>query len=320
MNKTLSKTLTGLAAAAAFAVYFTTPAVSADIDWDSIEGAEITLFYPGQASWEWVLTKSNHTGATKFREGKNCSDCHEGEEQSMGNLIVSGQKLEPNPIDRKRGFIPVNVKAAHDDTNFYLRLEWTEEGVDGFPVMDPDYETKVTVMFDDGSLAEATRAGCWGTCHDDATGMPSNDGQPLPKYLSKSRTNNTRTGGDRSYKSDADIAALAAEGTFMEYWQARLNHNQAPVAADGHILKSRDENAAPAIQVSSQFTHGTWVVIFTRPLAMGGGYRKAIVPGKTYSFGVAIHESHAAKRYHHVSFDHTFVLDSGDADVVAPAR
>jgi len=86
------------------------------------------------------------------------------------------------------------------------------------------------------------------------------------------------------------------------------------------VLKSREENAPPTVQVSSQFSHGTWVVVFTRPLVVDGDYRKAIVPGKTYSFGVAIHESHAAKRYHHVSFDHTFVLDSGDADVVAPSR
>jgi len=296
------------------------PVLAQGIDWDSVEGKEITLFYPGQGSWEWTLTKSDHSGATKFRQGKNCSECHEGEEQSMGNLIVSGQKLEPQPIERKRGFIPVNVKVAHDGENFYMRLKWTEQGKDGFPAMDSKYETKVTVMFDDGEIAEATRAGCWGTCHDDATGMASNSGADLPKYLSKSREKNTRTGGGTNYKPDAEIAGLAASGVFLEYWQARLNHDQAPVAVDGHILKSRDENAAPAVSVSSQYNHGQWTVVFSRPMSVDGDFRKTITQGKTYSFGIAIHEAHAAKRFHHVSFDYTFVLNSGEADLVAPRR
>lgn len=296
------------------------PASSQEIDWDSVEGKEITLLYPGQASWEWALTKSSHSGATKFRQGKTCNECHEGEEQDMGELIVSGKKLEPQPIERKRGFILVNVKVAHDGENFYMRLEWTEQGKDGFPTMDPDYETKVTVMFDDGSVPEAKRAGCWGTCHDDATGMASNSGPELKKYLSKSRTKNTRQGGGTNYKTDAEIAALAGAGTFLEYWQARLNHDQAPVAVDGHILKSRDENENPLASASFQYLHGKWIVVFSRPLNVSGEYRKPITPGKTYTFGIAIHEAYAAKRFHHISFEHTFVLDKGDADFVAARR
>ena len=309
-------------AATAFVVFgfFSTPGTAQDINWDSVEGKQITLLYPGQGSWEWELTKSTHSGAAKFRQGKKCNECHEGEEQDIGNLIVSGEKLEPQPIERKRGFIQVNVKVAHDGENFHMRLEWTEQGINGFPAMDPDYETKVTVMFDDGTVAEAKRAGCWGTCHDDATGMASSSGSELKKYLSKSRVKNTRTGGGTNYKTDTEIAALAAAGTFLEFWQAKLNHSQAPVAVDGHILKSRDENETPAITVTSQFQHGTWVVVFSRPLEVPGDYRKAIVPGKTYSFGIAIHEAYAAKRFHHVSFEHTFVLDRGDADLVAKSR
>lgn len=300
--------------------FMAVPASAQDIDWDSVKGKDITLLYPGQASWEWALTKSTHSGATKFRQGKNCYECHEGEEQDIGELIVSGQKVEPEPIERKRGSIPVNVKVAHDGENFYMRLEWTEQGKNGFPAMDPDYETKVTVMFDDGSVSEATRAGCWGTCHDDASGMASNTGPELKKYLSKSRTKNTRTGGGTNYKADSDIAALEASGTFLEYWQARLNHDQDPVAVDGYILKSRDENTNPAVTVTNQYLHGKWIVVFSRPLNVTGEYRKAIERGKIYSFGIAIHDAHAAKRFHHVSFEHTFVLDAGDAELVAKGR
>ena len=29
------------------------------------------------ASFEWALTQTDHSGAKKFREGKNCKDCHQ---------------------------------------------------------------------------------------------------------------------------------------------------------------------------------------------------------------------------------------------------
>lgn len=320
MKTNTLKIMTGIAAFAAFGLFAALPASAEDIDWDSVQGKDITLLYPGQASWEWVLTKSDHTGASKIREGKTCADCHEGEEASMGNLIVSGQKVEPNPIPGKRGAIPVNVKVAHDADNFYIRLEWTQQPNQNFPNMDPKYDTKVTVMFDDGSVPEAKAAGCWGTCHDDATGMASSNGQELHKYLSKSRSKLTRQGGGRNYVGDADLAALEAKGYFMEYWQAALNEGQPATVIDGHILKAREADATSDVKATASFSNGAWVVVFSRPLNPEGDYRKALVPGTTYTFGVAIHEDHSAGRFHHVSVNHTFVLDSGDAELVAAGQ
>ncbi|MDH3985388.1 MAG: NapC/NirT family cytochrome c, partial [Gammaproteobacteria bacterium] len=37
-----------------------------DIDWSSVEPVEITLFYPGQASMEWILKGSDHSGKRSF--------------------------------------------------------------------------------------------------------------------------------------------------------------------------------------------------------------------------------------------------------------
>lgn len=289
------------------------------IDWDSIEGADMTLFYPGQASWEWVLTGSSHSGATKFRQGRNCRGCHEGEEADMGNLIVSGQKLEPQPIANKRGFIPINVKAAHDDTRLYVRIQWFEQAMDGFPEMDPDWEAKVTMMFDDGSVVEATRAGCWGACHDDAHLMASDPGGDvdIKKYLARSRTKLTRHGGGLNMKPDAELDELRANGYFLEYWQARLNHNAPGVAYKGHILETREDAASDEITSDVQYAHGEWTVILSGPLAGEGPYSKTFEPGKTYSVGFAIHDAHADRRFHHVSFEHTLVLDQGEADIVA---
>lgn len=306
-----------LVAGATCALCLTAPPALA-IDWDSVAGKDVTLFYPGQASWEWVLTQSSHSGAKKFRGGKNCRGCHDGEQATIGDLIVSGKKLEPAPIMHKRGSIPAHVQVAHDAERLYFRLEWFEQALNGFPVMDPDYEAKVTVMLDDGAVAEATRAGCWGACHDDAYGMVSaQEGQDLKKYLARSRTRVTRSGGGLNFASDADLAALAEQGVFLEYWQARLNHDAAAVAAMGSILKDRNDAPSDEVSAESSYAHGKWTVVLSRPLATSAARSKALVPGKTYTVGFAVHDAYAGRRFHHVSFEYSLVIDSGEADFVA---
>lgn len=296
------------------------PAAQA-VDWSGVEGKQITLFYPGQASWEWVLTKADHSGADKFKQGKNCIGCHIGEEKDIGAKIVSGKKLEPHPIAGKRGSINVNVKVAHDAERFYVRMEWedgpTLEGVN----MDADHAIKATMMFDDGNVKEATRAGCWGTCHDDAIDMASAAaGKDITKYLVASRSKVTRQGGGENYKADADLQQLLAQGTFLEYWQARANPGAEAVAVDGYILDKRHKNDTPAVSASAELKDGKWVVELSRKLVVGDPHHKAIVAGKVYAVGFAIHESHTAHRFHNISFEHTFTLDQGEADLIAVKR
>jgi cytochrome c-type protein NapC len=69
-----------------------------DIDWSSVEPVEINLFYPGEASMEWILKGSDHSGKRSFTKGDRCVECHEEEEVDIGELIMSGDKLEPDPI------------------------------------------------------------------------------------------------------------------------------------------------------------------------------------------------------------------------------
>lgn len=288
------------------------------VDWESVQGKDVTLFYPGQASWEWVLTKTDHSGAPKFREGKNCRGCHQGEEADIGNLIVSGKKLEPTPVAGKRGAIPVNVRTAHDGQKLYIRLQWQAQDLAGAPRMDPDYATKVTVMLDDGAITEAGRAGCWGACHDDADAMASSQsGREIEKYLIRSRTKMSRQGGGLNFKPDADLAKMAAGGEFFEFWQARLNPGAPARAVHGYILKDRTETTPTVVEATAQFQNGSWTVVLSRPLKAGGPHHKALEAGKTYAMGFAIHDAHAAKRFHHVSFEHTLSLNAGSTDFVA---
>ena len=293
-------------------------ASAAAVDWTKVKGEEVVLFYTGQASWEWALTQSDHSGNEKFRQGKDCRDCHKDEEKDIGEKIVSGKKLEPNPIPGKRPVIPLTVKAAHDGDRLFLRLEWPRSEQVPAKKMNPDAETMVSVMLDDGKVVEATRAGCWGTCHADLPGMASaSGGTELTKYLARSRTKVTRSGGGDSYKPAGELQQLQKEGIFLEYWQARLNPDAAAKAVDGYILEKRHESSNPSVTAEGGLQGGKWVAVLSRKLKMSDPNHKDIVAGKTYSLGFAIHDAYSAHRFHHVSFRSTLALDSGDADIVA---
>jgi hypothetical protein len=290
------------------------------VDWSGVPEKEVMLFYPGQGSWEWVLTKDDHSGAPKFREGKNCYACHKTEEKDMGAKIVSGKKLEPHPIAGKPGSLSLKVKTAHDGDRLYFRFQW-QGGKPTGKVIDKKFAERVTVMIDDGHVKEAARAGCWGTCHDDVKGMASAPaGKEIKKYLIATRTKVTRQGGGENFKSAAEIDALRNQGVFMEYWQARMNPGKPVDVSDGYILEKRHKNDKPVVGAEASYANGTWTVVLSRKLKAGGGVHKDIVPGKTYNIGFAVHDDHVDHRYHHVSFERTLVLDSGTADFVAAKK
>jgi hypothetical protein len=74
----------------------------AKIDWDKIPAKTVTLFYPGQSSYQWL--NSDHKGgkgADAVKKGQACLRCHEDEEKKLGEALVKGGKLEP-PRSRAR--------------------------------------------------------------------------------------------------------------------------------------------------------------------------------------------------------------------------
>lgn len=288
------------------------------VDWNAVKGVDIKLFAPGQASWEWVLTESDHSASKSVRKGANCKECHDGEEEKIGALMASGKKLEPNPIPGRPGSIKVNVKAAHDKENLYVRLEWQGSQQAGSQKMDPDFQSKVAFMLNDGTVKESRIAGCWATCHDDAVHMASaQQGKKISKYLFSSRTKVTRQGGGENFKPDAEIKALLGKNAFFEIWRAKLNNGQPAVAEDGYILDKRTKNKVPAIKAESQYAGGKWTVVLSRPLKQPGMGHFGFEDGKVYQFGVAVHDNYAEDRYHHVSFGYTLAIGKGKADVVA---
>ena len=298
------------------AVLWSLPAAHA-IEWAKVPGKDITLFYPAQMSWELLLTQSEHSGANKFREGKDCRGCHEGEEKASGALLTVDKSSEPAPIAGKPGSLKLNVKTAHDGERLYIHLEF-DPGAQPDAGMDKDFATKVAVMLDDGTVAEAARAGCWAACHDNLSRMAAGGDKDTTKYLTRSRVAITRKGGDQ-IRPEAEIAKMRAEGGYLEYWQARLKPGMAPEVADGSVLEKRAEHAAPAIAAEAIQTGGLWAVTFSRRLAAGPLY-KEIVSGKTYTVGFSIHAGHTARRFHYVSLEKTLALDAGKTDFIAVRR
>ena len=59
--------------------------VAPGIDWSSVPATDLTLFYTGQASFEWVQNGRTHGGARPLTKGGDaCSTCHANELDTIG--------------------------------------------------------------------------------------------------------------------------------------------------------------------------------------------------------------------------------------------
>jgi hypothetical protein len=173
----------------------------ARIDWSSIPSTKVTLFYPGQSSYEW-LRSDRHKGASRqVSRGDACVACHDeaDAEVELGDNLVKSGSLEPAAVPGKPGHVDLGVQAAFDDRNAYLRFEWKtanpypgtehqylrfdghEWKVHGFPKLDKVvregkqpgiYEDRMSIMIDDGKVPGFAKQGCWLTCHDGQRDMP----------------------------------------------------------------------------------------------------------------------------------------------------
>lgn len=317
------------------------------IDWNSIEAAEITLFYPGQASMEWMLKGSDHGGKRAFTKGDRCLECHEDEEVDIGDLIVSGEKVEPTPIPGKRGSILVNIKAAHDADNLYMQFQW-EDG-EHAPVpfadggkMDAENPIKLAIMLttdneDDPKVEYAERSGCWQSCHHDVNYMPHKPddsilaSSPLArrldlsdgftKYLKESRTSieiagkdGKKRGGWDKLKDEAEIQALLENGTFMDLLRYKSGTGE---SEDGYILAERIMTGGQGVQFTGELKHGMWTVEMKRKLTSDQPGDVSMSLDQWYNIGFAIHDDYSSSRFHHVSLGLKLGFDDDEAEINA---
>ncbi|MBV7483608.1 ethylbenzene dehydrogenase-related protein [Bordetella sp. BOR01] len=288
----MKNTLLSGAAGAALALAAVAAQAGAPADWNAVKATEITLFYPGTSAVEWITKGTEHGGARALKKGETCVDCHSEEIANMGQLIVGGKKLEPSPIAGKAPSIDVRVQATHDGQHLYLRFSWAQPKASGAAKLDADNPVKIAYMLEAGDKVElAQPGGCWGACHGDARTMPgANDSKT--KYVK---------GGS------------LADGIFYDLNQWRSGENR---AYDGHIATERVMQGGQAlVGAQGKLVGDTWVVEFTRKFSGGEG-DVLLEPGKTYNFGLAIHDDNSAGRYHHVSLGYHLGIDTA-ADITA---
>ncbi|MCP3688787.1 MAG: cytochrome C552, partial [Gammaproteobacteria bacterium] len=306
-----------------------------------------TLFYPGQASMEWVMKGSDHGGKRAVATGDRCFDCHEDEEVDIGDIVVTGEKIEPTPIPGKRGSIAVNIKAAHDTNMLYMRFEWPDVE-EHAPVpfveggkMDPDNPVKLAIMLatdseDDPKVEYAERAGCWQTCHHDVNYMPHQPddaelsgalstrldlSQGFTKYLAESRTkievegkDGKKRGGWDKLKDEAEIQAAMDEGAFMDLLRYKAGTGE---SEDGHILAERIMSGGQGVEFVGKLADGVWTVEMTRKLASDKPGDISMSTDEWYNIGFAIHDDYSTSRFHHVSLGLKLGFDDEDAEINA---
>lgn len=266
---------------------------AAPADWSKVPATDITLLYPGVSPLEWITKGTEHGGARALKKGERCADCHDEEANDMGTKMVTGKKIEPNPIPGKAPSIPVKVQASHDGENLYLRFTWEQPKASGAPKMDDKNPVKVAFMLESGGKIElADLAGCWASCHNDSRTMP----------------------GAADTKTKYVKGGSLADGKFYDLIQWRSGEKK---GFDGHVADKRVmEGGKGLVNAEGKLDGNKWSVVFTRKLAGGGEGDVKLETGKTYNFGFAIHDDNATGRFHHVSLGHKLGIDA-KADITA---
>jgi hypothetical protein len=287
MKRTMIAGALGIVCAIGFSAAHAAPPA----DWGKVAATDITLFYPGVSPMEWITKGTEHGGARALKKGDTCADCHGDETDKMGQLIASGQKIEPAPIAGKAGFIPAKVQAAHDGDTLYLRFSWKQPKASGAAKMDGQNPVKIAFMLDQGKVGMADQSGCWASCHSDSRTMPG------------------AADSKKKYVKDGSVAG----GVFYDLVQWRSGEKK---GFDGHVADTRVmEGGKALVSAEGKLDGDTWSVVFARKFAGGEG-DVTLAAGKTYNFGFAIHDDHAAGRFHHVSLGYTLGIDA-KADITA---
>jgi len=269
--------------ALALAALFAGSALAADpatVNWSEVPVKSLTLFYPGQSTYQWVRSPQ-HKGAALVQKNGTCATCHTGQEAKLGGKIVKGGPLEPTPPQGKNASVELKLQVAYDSENAYFRAQWKTKNDypgDGYPYYRFDgkdwksfgaprlsapaykgeqpaiYEDRFSMLIDDGSVPNFATQGCWVTCHN---GERDNPGQPTaaqvadnPFYQAIKRADvrkylpATRTDAAASWDKGVSLEEVnkqKAEGKFLDLIQWRAHRtNIIGQADDGYVLDWRN--------------------------------------------------------------------------------
>ncbi len=251
-------TLTRAPSEVAGARLFTFPA-----DWGTVPAKTVTLFYPGQASWEF-LTSKDHPGSSGL-EAVGCVTCHTGQEKTLDSESIYLQFRWATATPHA-----MHTLWRYDGKQWVVwggpKPDATKKGIP------PSYEDRLAVLWDDpdnvpafdGSQATFSRVGCWMTCHTSMRAMPRDVPksalEPHPywgregrkvgdirKYLLISRTARDEAGAWDKVKPAAELNRLKAAGKFLDLWQWRAaRSNAVGYTSDDWVLEYRNGDAGRA--------------------------------------------------------------------------
>ncbi|MFO8045545.1 MAG: NapC/NirT family cytochrome c [Halomonas sp.] len=313
--------------------------IASGLAWDEVPTLDVTLFLPGQASIEWIQDGSEHSGGRAFGFGDRCIWCHQGEEADIGALATSAEKIETYDLGDKRGHVPLAVQTAFDDDYLYMRFQWEDAEHTPLPfvdggMMDPENEIKLTVSFADDRVDMADRGGCWASCHHDSSYMPDAPEQAVleeselserlemmngvTKYLTESRTEievrgrrGAARGGWDKLKESEEIDELFGGGVYLDMARYKSGSER---TESGYILEQRHFDDSEAVVFSAAKEDGVWTAYMTRALRTGAPGDKPLDLDGKYNINFALHDDHAASRFHHVSWQHGLMFGAEEFD------
>ena len=256
---------------------------------------DVILFSPGQSDAEWVVTR--HPGAQSLRQGRDCHQCHQGEERKMG--LALGEKGSVTSRDMRVAF-------AVEGKDLVVKLSWKG----------PADEQQIAMMWGNDGNTAFRRGGCWAACHDDMDGMRQDKGQGLSKYLWVARSQQKAIGRPAQAKPAAELNELRERGNFVEIWKADINSTKDATIAGGTVLDKVTWTENSPLTGRATFSKGQWTATFRRPLQGGPGHAKSFLPDTEYTFGVALRGANSKPGQHWVSMPLTFSLNSRETDFI----
>jgi len=280
---------------------------AADVDWSKVPVKQVKVFYPGQASWDFLRGQDHGTGAAPVKTIKKaCAECHVGESGDYdvnADKIITGelmrskskQALEPQGETGAKGFKDVATQVAYDANNLYLRFQW--EGA-GASVADPSLEKDDKVDRISVQIADKIKTfgmyGCFITCHDNEDGMPENRGSEVTLYGYYSRDK------DGNVLDQGKLDGFLSKGQFMDLIEAYFVGNEVK-SGDMHVLDKRTEDNND-VTATGAFEGGKYTVVLARKLSTGDKNDIALTDGKAFDIAIAIHDNKNKERRHYVSF------------------
>lgn len=308
----------------------------AEPNWSSVRKREVTMFYPGVASWEFLISPDHSLGGRNIKKGKkNCVKCHvseSGEYDIMTDGIAAGtykmkksqKPFEPNPMENKAGFFSSEVQAGYDSEYLYVKVSWFSVGAgwNDESLSEKGVGDRVALQLNKGNKY-FKKYGCMVSCHtylDSMPDAPSADEVKAHPYYSKKKRDKlklytvysrTDGGGWGDIKSDAELATIREEGGLIDLWEGEVE-NKSIHSEDGWVLEDRDKDNNDVITTGG-FKDGMYSVVFKRKLETGDSNDVQLKEGDVFAMAVAIHENKSSKRQHYISFPFTVGIGtSGD--------